>query len=114
MKRKTQPAITRRRKDLKVLNRLGLHARPAAEFVRCVLGFRSEIRLVTEDGRQLSANRILEVLLADLSCGAKFSIEAEGPDADAAVDRIERLMEELCSWESEPIDTALEDKDRPD
>jgi phosphotransferase system HPr (HPr) family protein len=102
MKRKAQAAVVRRRKELTVLNRLGLHARPAAEFVRCVLAFRSEIRLVTEDGRQLSANRILEVLLADLSCGARFSIEAEGPDADAAVDRIERLMEELCSWETKP------------
>ena len=52
-------------REVQVSNRLGLHARPAAHFVKHVRTFRSEVWIVTADGRY-SASSLLEVLLANL------------------------------------------------
>jgi phosphocarrier protein HPr len=82
------------RREVQIINQLGLHARPAAEFVRCAMEFRSEILLRKGDQRY-SASSILEVLSANLDCGAKVTLEAVGPDAEEALDRLERLLGEL-------------------
>ena len=81
-------------KELKVLNELGLHARPAAQFVRCVQRYRSEIWLISK-GTKFHAGRLMDVLLANLDQGAAFTVEASGPDAEEAVEHLERLMTEL-------------------
>ena len=81
-------------KELKVLNELGLHARPAAQFVRCVQRYRSEIWLISK-GTRFHAGRLMDVLLANLDQGAVFTVEASGPDAEEAVEHLERLMTEL-------------------
>jgi len=81
-------------KELTVLNGLGLHARPAAQFVRCVQRYRSEIWLISK-GTRFHAGRLMDVLLANLDEGAVFTVEAEGPDADDAVAQLERLMVQL-------------------
>jgi phosphocarrier protein HPr len=85
-------------KELTVLNLLGLHARPAAQFVRCVQRFRSEIWLISK-GTRFHAGRLMDVLLANLDQGATFTIEADGPDAEEAVEKLERLMVELRDTE---------------
>ena len=77
-----------------VQNKLGLHARPAAEFVRHAKSFRSDIWLVKE-GQRYSADSLIDVLRANLDCGATVTIEARGVDADAAVARLEKLLEEF-------------------
>lgn len=81
------------------MNELGLHARPAAEFVRAVHKFKSEIRLLKGE-ESFSAASILEVLTANLDCGAEFVIEAIGPDADHALDRLEHLLDEFREQEA--------------
>jgi phosphocarrier protein len=81
-------------KELTVLNELGLHARPAAQFVRCVQRYRSEIFLISK-GTRFYANRLMDVLLANLDQGSVFTLEASGPDAEEALDHLERLMVEL-------------------
>lgn len=81
-------------KTLTVLNPLGLHARPAAQFVRCVQQFRSEMVLISNDVRY-DAGRLMDILMANLDEGAVFTIDADGPDAEEAVESIERLMREL-------------------
>jgi phosphocarrier protein len=78
-------------REITIVNQLGLHARPAAEFVRCATQFRSEIYLV-RNGERLSARSILEVLMADLNQGQTASIEAYGIDADAAVETLAALV----------------------
>ena len=86
------------RKEVQIINALGLHARPAAEFVRCAMTFRSEI-LLRKGDQNFSATSILEVLSANLDCGAKVVIEAIGPDAEEALSRLEQLLFELPSHE---------------
>lgn len=81
-------------RKVKIVNELGLHARPAAEFVRAAQAFRSDIWI--EKGiERFSAASIIEVLQANLNCGDTAVISAEGPDAETAVSRLVKLVEEL-------------------
>ena len=77
--------------EITIANELGLHARPAAEFVRCASQFRSEAFLL-KDGKQFSASSMIEVLMADLCQGESARLEARGPDADAAVETLAELV----------------------
>jgi phosphocarrier protein len=82
------------RQEIRITNELGLHARPAAEFITAAKAFRSEIWLITGEER-FSATSILEVLTANLNCGDTAIIEAEGPDAEEAVKRLAELTAEF-------------------
>ena len=84
--------------EVEILNELGLHARPAAEFVRCVQSFQSEVTLWKE-GNSYSAASILEVLMANLDCGARLAIDADGPDAEQALERLQQLLVEFREQE---------------
>ncbi len=86
------------RREVEILNELGLHARPAAEFVRAVQKFQCEVTIRKGDER-FSAASILEVLSANLDCGSKMTIEAIGPDAAEALDRLEHLLVEFREQE---------------
>src|SRR5438093_10945330 len=91
------PAMQR---EVKIVNKLGLHARPASEFVRCAQTFRSEIR-IRKNGEVFSARSILDVLTANLDCGATMILEAEGPDAGPALDRLGELLHAFKRQEQE-------------
>jgi len=78
-----------------VQNIEGIHARPAAAFVRCAREFESRIDIVRGADRY-SAKSILEVLAANLSCGTVFGIKALGPDAKAAASRLRELVNSLA------------------
>ena len=82
------------RREVRVSNKLGLHARPAAHFVKHVRTFRSEIWLVTGAGR-FSASSLIDVLRANLDYGADVTLEAQGTDAEEAVERLQTLLGEL-------------------
>ena len=79
------------RQEITIVNELGLHARPAAEFVSAAKTFLSTIWLIKGEER-FSAASILDVLMANLNCGEAAVIEAEGPDAEEAVKRLVRLI----------------------
>ena len=81
-------------REVRISNKLGLHARPAAHFVKHVRTFRSEIWLATGGGRY-SASSLIDVLRANLDCGSTATLEAHGVDAEEAVDRLEKLLGEL-------------------
>lgn len=86
------------RREVEILNELGLHARPAAEFVRAVQKFQCEV-VIRKGGETFSARSILEVLMANLDCGCKMTIEATGADAKEALDKIERLLHQFREQE---------------
>ena len=96
MLQRTQPHEKLRvvSREIVVQNELGLHARPAAEFVRLANSFRAEVMLIKE-GERFSAASMLEVLQANLDCGARAILEARGVDAEEAVSRLEKLLEEF-------------------
>jgi len=86
-------AVTIRR-EVRITNELGLHARPAAEFVRRANAFRADIWIIKGDKR-FSASSLIEIMRANLDCGATATLEAHGSDAEAAVTRLEELLEEF-------------------
>ena len=81
-------------REVRISNKLGLHARPAAHFVKHVRTFRSEIWIATADGRY-SASSLIDVLRANLDCGSTATLQAHGVDAEEAVDRLQKLLGEL-------------------
>jgi phosphocarrier protein len=81
-------------RELTVLNKLGLHARPAAEFVRCVRTFKSTVTIRKGD-EEFSASSILDVLTANLDCGSVMVVAAAGPDAELALEKLAALLHEF-------------------
>ena len=79
-------------REIVVQNELGLHARPAAEFVRLANSFRADITLIRE-GERFSAASLIDVLRANLDCGARAILEARGADAENATNRLVKLLE---------------------
>ena len=79
------------RREITIVNELGLHARPAAEFVRRAKGFRSDVWLV-KNGERFSAASLIDVMRANLDQGATAILEAEGTDAEVAVERLANLI----------------------
>ena len=80
---------------LEVRNPSGLHARPAALFVKAAAAFGSDVRLtnLTRDAeRSASAKSLLAVLGLGVSCGHRLRIEAEGADAAEALNSLARLV----------------------
>ncbi len=77
--------------EITVVNELGLHARPAAEFVRIANSFISEISLIRQ-GRRYSAQSLIDVMRANLRCGDSATLEAEGVDAERALIKLTALL----------------------
>ena len=81
--------------ELRVLNELGLHARPATEFVKCALRFKATTITLIKGDQTFVASSILEILSAELDQGTVFLVEADGPEAEQAVEEFTNLMVKL-------------------
>ena len=84
------------RAEVEVRNPSGLHARPAATFVRAAGGFGSDVRVtnVTRDAsKSASAKSVLGVMGLAISRGHRIALEADGADADVAVSSLVELIE---------------------
>ena len=91
--RRTKETVSVKR-EITIVNELGLHARPAAEFVRRANSFRSEIWLV-KDGKRFSATSLIDLMRANLDCGTSAILEANGADAELALERLTQLVREF-------------------
>ena len=78
-------------KEITIINRLGLHARPAAMFVRIASRYRSEI-WVEKEGEQINGKSIMGLMMLAAGQGSKLMIRCEGPDADRAMEELEDLI----------------------
>jgi phosphocarrier protein len=74
-----------------IVNRLGLHARAAAKLTHLASGYESEIWL-SRSGRRVNAKSIMGVMMLAASQGTSVLIEAEGADAQAALESLARLI----------------------
>ena len=78
-------------RTVKIVNKLGLHARPAAEIVKTAAKFKSDITII-RDELEVNGKSIMGVMMLAAEFGSSILIRAEGPDADAALDALEALV----------------------
>ena len=72
-------------------SKVGLHARPAAMFVRIASRYRAEC-WVEKDGEQINGKSIMGLMMLAAGQGSKLKIRCEGPDADKLMEEIEELI----------------------
>ena len=82
---------TIREKDVTIQNRNGLHARPAAMFVKIASRFQSEV-WVEKDGERINGKSIMGLMMLAAGKGSTLHIIAEGTDAGAVVAELEHLI----------------------
>ena len=78
-------------KEFTIVNRLGLHARPAAMFVRIASRHRAEI-WVSKEEEEINGKSIMGLIMLAAGQGSKLRIRCEGPDADKAMEELEELI----------------------
>jgi phosphocarrier protein HPr len=78
-------------RTVQIMNKNGLHARPAAEVVKVSAKFQSEITLV-KDGMEVNGKSIMGVMMLAAECGSSLLMRAEGDDAAAALDALATLI----------------------
>ena len=78
-------------REVQIVNRAGMHARPAAEFVKTAGRFASEIR-VEKDGLEVNGKSIMGVLMLAAERGSRLRLSARGADAVDALDALSDLV----------------------
>ena len=78
-------------KEVTIINKQGLHARPATALVNTAAKFKSEI-FICRDGKKVNGKSILGLLVLAAEYGSKLLIEAVGPDEKEAIDALEQLV----------------------
>jgi phosphocarrier protein len=78
-------------REMRIVNRKGLHARATAKFVQCVERFSAKIR-VTRCGETVGGDSIMGILTLGAGLGSTISVAALGDDAEAALEAISALV----------------------
>ena len=79
-------------RTVQIRNKFGLHARPAAEFVKLANTYRSEI-MVRKYDLEVNGKSIMGMMMLAAECGVEITVRASGPDADQAVNDLVSLVE---------------------
>ena len=79
-------------KQVTILNSLGLHVRPSAEFAGAASKFKSSV-CVIKDGHAVNAKSSIDLLTLAAVAGTQLTVRAEGVDAREAVESLARLVE---------------------
>jgi phosphocarrier protein len=87
-----RPAAGKLQKEVTIVNKLGLHARPAAMFVRVANKHRAEI-WIEKDGEQVNGKSIMGLMMLAAGPGSRIVISAEGADAQNALNELELLVQ---------------------
>jgi phosphocarrier protein HPr len=78
-------------RSVQIVNRNGLHARPAAEIVKAAAKFRSDI-VIQRDDLEVNGKSIMGVMMLAAEMGATLTLRADGPDAEEAVNALALLI----------------------
>lgn len=81
------------RREVTVINKLGLHARPAVLLVKIASQFKSDIKLIKEDV-EVNAKSIMGVLILAAEQGSKLLIITDGTDENEAIESIVKLFQD--------------------
>ncbi len=79
-------------KELTIINKSGIHARPAAMFVKIANRFGSDI-FVEKDGEKINGKSIMGLMMLAAGPGSKLTLHVKGADADAAIFELEALVQ---------------------
>lgn len=77
--------------DITITNKLGLHARASAKLTQLASKFKSEI-FIARGSRRVNAKSIMGVMMLAAGLGTTVTVDAEGPDADRAIEEIVALF----------------------
>ncbi len=83
-------------RTLEICNQRGLHARASAKFVKTASAFDAEIRVSrvdSPDGARVDARSIMGLLMLGAAIGSEITLEAEGTDAEAAIEALTTLVQ---------------------
>ena len=78
-------------RSVQVVNRNGVHARPAAEIVKAASKFKSDVTIVRDD-LEVNGKSIMGVMMLAAEMGSTLVLRAKGPDEDQAVDALAQLI----------------------
>ena len=78
-------------RSVQILNKNGLHARPAAEIVKAAARFQSDITIVRDD-LEVNGKSIMGVMMLAAEFGSSLVLRAAGPDAEQAVSALSDLI----------------------
>jgi phosphocarrier protein len=79
-------------REVTIANRVGLHARPAAEFVRLAARYKCDVRL-TKDGQTVNGKSIMGVMMLAAECGSRVVVTTEGADEEEAMKSLIGFLE---------------------
>jgi phosphocarrier protein len=79
------------KKEIEIINKLGLHARAAAKLVSCASGFNSEVSLY-RNGQRVNGKSIMGVMMLAANKGSMLKIETEGHDEHQAMEALVLLI----------------------
>jgi phosphocarrier protein HPr len=78
-------------REVKIVNKLGIHARPAAEIVKTAGKFKSSITIIRDD-LEVNAKSIMGVMMLAAEYGSTITLRAVGDDAEAALDALSAVI----------------------
>lgn len=91
-KKKSSEDAQRHASEIIIENRNGLHARPAAMFVKISSRYRAEV-WVEKDGERVNGKSIMGLMMLAAGKGSKLTVIAEGSDAEKVVAELKNLVE---------------------
>lgn len=81
------------KKEITIVNKLGLHARAATKFVNVASSCASDI-FIARNGRRVNGKSIMGVMMLAASCGSTVELSADGTDEQEALEKLEQLIAE--------------------
>jgi phosphocarrier protein HPr len=79
-------------RELRIVNQFGIHARPAALFVKTALRYDAEV-YVEKDGVRVSGKSIMGLMTLEASRGTMLRVSAEGPEAERVLNELQTLVD---------------------
>ena len=78
-------------RDVEIVNKLGLHARPSARLTQLASSFKSNV-FMSRNGRRVNAKSIMGVMMLAAACGTRLELRASGPEAGQALEQLDDLV----------------------
>jgi len=94
----TSESVLKIKKEVVVSNKLGIHARPAAMFVKIANKFSCDV-YVEKDDERVNGKSIMGLMMLAAGQGSKLTIKCEGPDADKVMEELEELIQQKFNEE---------------